>query len=76
MENLGEKKVRRNLFGYLALVLNVSREKFMMERASNSDRQKWARILIDGCRAYGELLHDVAVEGLEERVKLLEEQRK
>ena len=75
MDNLGGKKARRSLFGYLALVLNVSRSKFEMERAANSDRQKWARIIIDACRAYGELLHDVQVEDLEVRVKLLEEHR-
>jgi len=74
-ENLGGKKTRLTLFGYLALVLNVSRSKFEMERAANSDRQKWARIIIDACRAYGELLHDVEVEDLEGRVALLEEHR-
>jgi len=73
--NLSEKKQRKPLFNLLYHVLAVSTKKFDMEKASNSDRQKWARIIISACAAYGDLLKDVELESIEDRLTILERQQ-
>ncbi len=60
------------LFENLRHVIAVSRQKFDLERASNSDKQKWARLLIQGCEAYGKLMETAKIEEIEARVSELE----
>ncbi|MCW4053558.1 MAG: hypothetical protein NWE84_01375 [Candidatus Bathyarchaeota archaeon] len=62
------------LFDNLAHLIDVSRKKFDLTRASNSDKQKWARLLIQGCQAYGVLLEKRKLEDLENRLQKLETQ--
>jgi len=71
--NFNAKEHRQGLFSTLEHVINVSKTKFDKEKASNSDRQKWARVIITGVQAYGSLLHDIENEELEERIRKLEE---
>jgi hypothetical protein len=72
MRNFNVKSHRKALFSQLAHVLVVSQEKFDMEKASNRDRQGWARIIIAGAEAYAKLLEAVQLEALEKRVARLE----
>ena len=65
-------KDRKKLFQTLDAVLKTSQIKFDKQKASNSDRQRWARIIIAACSAYGDLLKDVELEGIEERLCRLE----
>ena len=74
-ENLDVKRQRKGLFGLLSHVLNTSKEKFDMQKASNADRQKWARIIVSGVQAYGELLKTVELESIENRLQILENER-
>ena len=63
---------RRGLFSLLSHVLVTSRDKFDKEKASNADRQKWARIIVSGCQAYAEILKTVELEQIEKRLEKLE----
>jgi len=74
-ESVNAKDQRKALFGILAHVLTVSRGKFDVGNATNGDRQKWARIIIAGVEAYGNLLKTVELESMEERIEKLEERR-
>lgn len=60
------------LFENLSHVIDVSRKKFDLTRASNSDKQRWARLLISGCQAYSELLEASKLEEIEARIQALE----
>ena len=71
-ENLNVKGQRRGLFSLLSHVLVTSQTKFDMEKAANSDRQKWARIIIAGVQAYGDLLKTVELDDIEKRLDVLE----
>ena len=70
--NLSEKKQRKPLFNLLYHVLAVSTRKFDMEKASNADRQRWARIIISAVQGTGELMKDLELEEIEKRLELLE----
>lgn len=72
VENIDVKRLRKGLFSYLGHVLSVSREKFDKEKASNSDRQSWGRLIVSAVQVYGKLLEGAALEELEERVDALE----
>ena len=73
-QNKLESKICFNyLFDNLQRVIEVSRDKFDREKASNGDRQKWARILVVAISAYGDLLRDRTLEDLVVRVEALEE---
>lgn len=74
-ENFDGKKRRSALFGMLSHVLLTAEGKFDMEKASNGDRQKWARIIISGVEAYARLIQASQTDDLEERVSKLEEGR-
>jgi hypothetical protein len=60
------------LFENLSHVIDVSRKKFDLERASNADKQRWARLLITGCEAFANLLETRKLEALEERLAQIE----
>lgn len=65
-------KTRKKLFNMLDAVLETSKSKFDKQKASNGDRQRWARIIIAATAAYGDLLKDVELEDMEERLVRLE----
>lgn len=68
-------KDRKKLFNTLDVVLETSKEKFNKQKASNADRQKWARIIIYAAAAYGDLLKDTELESIEERLTRIERQQ-
>jgi hypothetical protein len=70
--NLNRKEQQSTLYGFLDEVLKVSQTKFRMEKAGNSDRQRWARIIISAVQAYGNLLEIAKLEEIEERLKMVE----
>jgi hypothetical protein len=70
---LDAKEARKTLFGHLEFSLSVCREKSGKKKALNSDRQKWIRLLVFTVTAYSDLLKDVEIENLEERLSRLEQ---
>jgi hypothetical protein len=62
---------RKALCSNLAHIITVSRKKFD-ERAANSERQRWGRLVITGIEAYARLLEVSALENLAARVDRLE----
>ena len=68
-------KDRKKLFNLLDAVLETCKSKFDKQKASNGDRQRWARIIIAAAAAYNDLLRDVELEGIEERLSRLERER-
>jgi hypothetical protein len=75
MENQKQTKRRTKLFGYLDAVIRVSDEK--INSKGNADRQKqgWARVLVSAVSAYGQILKDVELEEIMERLEKLETER-
>lgn len=67
-------KSRKKLFQDLDVVLATAKEKFNKQKALNSDRQKWARIIISAVAVYGDLLRDFELENIGERITKLESQ--
>jgi len=72
MENLNPKEARASLFGHLDYAISLSREKASKEKAKNTERMSWTRILIQACESYGKLLDGVQLEALEERLAQIE----
>jgi len=74
--NSESAEARKVLFQALNGILGLAHKKIHYSNG-NSDAAKraWCRVLIQGVSAYGHLLHDVELESLEERVKLLEERK-
>ena len=70
--NSNVKEQKSALFGVLGHVLVVSRNKFDRETASNSDRQKWGRLIVSACEAYARLLQTTELEALSERLDKIE----
>ncbi len=70
--NLEPKKQRDKLFRCLSGVIDVSKTKFDMEKASNSDRQKWAKVIVAAVQAYGKILNDADIEQVKQRHEVLE----
>lgn len=66
----------KGLFDNLSHVIDVSRNKFDLTRASNSDKQRWARLLIQGCEVYGKLLETAKIEDIENRLEKIESKTK
>jgi hypothetical protein len=52
--------------------LDVSREKFDKEKASNADRQAWGRLILGVVQAYGKLVETAELEALAERLDRIE----
>lgn len=72
MENLNPKEARSSLFSHLDFAIALSRDKASKEKAKNTERMSWTRILIQGVEAYGKLLESVQLEEIEARIKELE----
>ena len=60
------------LFENLSHVIEVSRQKFDLQRASNNDKMRWGRLLIEGAKAYASLWESRKIEALEQRLENLE----
>jgi hypothetical protein len=73
IEIFNVKDQRKRLYSILNHVLGTAQRKFDMEKAANSDRQKWARIIVSCVESYGGLLNAHSLEELDERVTKLEE---
>ena len=70
------KEFRKGVLSYLSYVTRSARGFYDSPRLSHKTRLGYGRLCVSAAEAVGHLLHDVELEGLEERVKLLEEQRK
>jgi hypothetical protein len=73
----GEEKIPQtssfqSLFDNLSHVIDVSRTKFDLVKASNNDKQKWARLLIAGVEAYAKLMETAKIEEMEQRIQAIE----
>ncbi len=68
-------QARKKIFQHLDDVLDTSKEKFSRVKASNAARQKWARIIVAACSAYGSLLRDLELEEIELRLAKLEKRQ-
>jgi hypothetical protein len=61
-----------SLFDNLSHIIDVSRKKFDYERASNSDKQKWGRLMIQGIEALAKIRETAKIEAVEQRIAALE----
>jgi hypothetical protein len=75
LENLNPKEKRKSLFSHLDYAIGLSREKASKEKAKNTERMSWTRILICAVEAYGKLLDGAQLQELEERIQKIEESK-
>jgi len=66
-------KQKAVLFSHLDAVLNLARKKMDMVTTSESNKQKWTRILVSAVDTWGNLLRGVEIE---DRVLNLEKEQK
>ena len=66
-------KQKAILFGHLDAVLSLARKKMDMVTTSESNKQKWTRILVSAVDSWGGLLRGVEIE---DRVLNLEKEQK
>jgi hypothetical protein len=70
-----KKSPFQGLFENLAHVIEVSRKKFDGNHITNSEKMKWARLVIGACSAYSAVYEKYKLDDLEARIKALEERR-
>ena len=75
LENLSPKEARATLFSHLDYAIGLSRDKASKEKAKNTERMSWTRILIMAVESYGKLLETVQLENLNERLEAIEQKR-
>lgn len=68
-----KNRQRAVLFGHLEAVLSLARKKMDMVTTSESNKQKWTRILVSAVDSWGNLLRGVEIEA---RVLDLEKEQK
>jgi hypothetical protein len=73
--NFNVKERRQSLFCTLEHVLAVAKTKFDKEKASNSERRAWGRLIVQAIESYGRLLLSEKLETMEKRIAVLEEVR-
>lgn len=73
--SVNAKEVRKGVLSYLTYITRSSREFYDSPRLRHSLRLGYGRLCVSAAEAVGHLLHDVEIEDLEARVKLLEEKR-
>jgi hypothetical protein len=66
---------RNSLFAYLGHAIRLSHEKMGSKGNSDSAKQAWGRLMVAAIGTYGSLIKDAELEGIEERLSLLEEQK-
>lgn len=65
---------RKRLFRCLGIVLNVSEEKFKMDRGiTNKERQGWGRLMVSAVDSYGSLLKESELEEMAKDIELIKE---
>ena len=70
-----QKGVRRGLFGVLNRIIVFSDGKRVLSGNSDHSKQAWSRIAISAIGVYGNLLKDVELEEIEERLVKLEAEK-
>jgi hypothetical protein len=73
MDNFNPTEKQAGLFSHLDYAISLSREKSGKEKAKNTERMSWTRILIAAVEAYGKMLEGVQLAEIEERLSKLEE---
>ena len=63
---------REELLGILRDTISTSWDKFDKIKASNKDRQSWARIIISACDSYNKILGEIEISQLWDKVNELE----
>jgi hypothetical protein len=66
---------RSSLFAYLGHAIRLSYEKMSSKGNSDSAKQGWGRLMVAAIGTYGSLIKDAELEGIEERLSLLEEDK-
>ena len=66
---------RNSLFAYLGHAIRLSHEKMSSKGNSDSAKQAWGRLMVSAIGTYGSLIKDAELEGIEERLSLLEEEK-
>jgi hypothetical protein len=66
---------RNSLFAYLGHTIRLSHEKMSSKGNSDSAKQGWGRLMVSAIGTYGSLIKDAELEGIEERLSLLEEEK-
>ena len=66
---------RNSLFAYLGHAIRLSHEKMGSKGNSDSAKQSWGRLMVAAIGTYGSLIKDAELEGIEERLQLLEEEK-
>ena len=64
---------RNSLFAYLGHCIRLSHEKLSSRGNSDAAKQSWGRLMVSAISVYGDLIKDAELEGIEERLVLLEE---
>ncbi len=67
---------RNSLFAYLGHAIGLSHEKMSSKGNSDCAKQAWGRLMVSAIATYGSLIKDVELESIEERLSVLEEQKK
>jgi hypothetical protein len=67
---------RNSLFAYLGHAIRLSHEKMTLKGNSDTAKQAWGRLMVSAIVTYGSLIKDVELESIEERLTVLEEQKK
>ena len=66
---------RNSLFAYLGHAIRLSHEKMGSKGNSDSAKQAWGRLMVAAIGTYVSLIKDAELEGIEERLQLLEEDK-
>jgi hypothetical protein len=66
---------RNSLFAYLGHAIRLSHEKMSSKGNSDSAKQAWGRLMVSAIGTYGTLIKDAELEGIEESLWLLEEEK-
>jgi hypothetical protein len=71
-----QKNRRNHLFSVLEAILSYAEEKRKISNNSDKVKQAWSRIAISAISTYGDLLHDVELDEINERLERLESKEK
>jgi hypothetical protein len=66
---------RNSLFAYLGHCIRLSHEKMSSKGNSDAAKQAWGRLMVSAIGTYSSLIKDVELEDVEERIKILEDQK-
>jgi hypothetical protein len=66
---------RNSLFAYLGHAIRLSHEKMSSKGNSDSAKQAWGRLMVAAIGTYGSLIKDAELEGIEERLSKIEQQK-